>query len=402
MSPFKKPDKWIVVITIMLITIGMVMIYSSTSVVSPGSKRAHTEFHYFNRQFMTLILSFIMLVAAYKTNIETFQKYSVHIGVLAFVLLVAVFIPGLGVKVGKAKRWLRLGISTFQPSEFAKLAIVIFLSGWFSRKDKTTGEYIYDPKNVRHLAVPIGAMLTLCAICVLQSDLGATICLFVITLCLLIVSDVPAKYIGYVSGVAAPLVLLLIWIEPYRWMRLVSFWNPWKDKTKSGFQLVQSLVAFGSGGLLGEGLGNGKQKLMFLPEVHTDFIFAMIGEELGLFGAIFIVLLFLALFMRGMFVAERKAGDRFLFFLSYGITIMIGLQAVINFFVVTGMAPTKGLPLPFISYGGSALLVNMIAVGILLNVSRDVDRHQLPLVVNRVRGILRQKSWFAKVTGKRA
>ena len=201
-----------------------------------------------------------------------------------------------------------------------------------------------------------------------QPDFGAAISLGIITFIILLIAGISLKFITITSLLALPIVFYLI-KEPYRWKRITSFIDPWADPQGSGFQLVQSLIALGSGGLTGKGLGEGKQKLAYLPEIHTDFIFAHIGEEMGFLGACTVVILFIILSIRGFKIAEKQR-DLFYYLLASGITIMISVQALINFAVVTGLAPTKGLPLPFISYGGSSLIVNMMAVGVLLNISK--------------------------------
>jgi cell division protein FtsW len=186
-------------------------------------------------------------------------------------------------------------------------------------------------------------------------------------------------------------------LEPYRFKRILSFLDPWKDPQGGGFQLTQSFIALGSGGFSGVGLGESKQKLSFLPESHTDFIFSLVGEELGFIGASIVVCLFFFLFMRGIRIANRAADDRFAHYLASGLSMMIALQALINFFVATGLAPTKGLPLPFVSYGGSALLVNMVAVGILLNLSRGVKK---TIVVDKTEGLIKRKKALMSVYGR--
>jgi cell division protein FtsW len=201
-----------------------------------------------------------------------------------------------------------------------------------------------------------------------QPDFGATMSLAVLTVAMLFLSGIRLRYLFSLGLVAIPVLIKLI-SEPYRWKRVVAFLDPWKDPQGSGFQLTQSFIAFGSGGLQGVGLGESKQKLSFLPEVHTDFIFSLIGEELGFIGAAVVVTLFFCLFIRGFMIA-RKVEEPFAYYLASGISLMIAIQSVFNFAVVTGLVPTKGLPLPFISYGGSSLVVSMVAAGLLLNVSR--------------------------------
>jgi cell division protein FtsW len=202
------------------------------------------------------------------------------------------------------------------------------------------------------------------------------------------------RYITIFGVALVPVIFYLI-KEPYRWKRIISFLDPWKDPTGSGFQLIQSLIAFGSGGFTGIGLGESKQKLLYLPAIHNDFIFSLIGEELGFIGASVVVLLFLWFFLRGMAVA-RRTSDPFAYYLASGVSLMIAIQAVVNFCVSTGLAPTKGLPLPFISYGGSSLVVNMIATGILLNISKNSE-YLLKPELRKKDILMEKKKAFIKV-----
>jgi cell division protein FtsW len=283
--------------------------------------------------------------------------------VFSFLLLLAVFIPKVGITVSGARRWIRLWPSTFQPSELVKLSMVIFLARYISMP------YFKKDSFISFL-IPIGIMAIFQAVFLFQPDFGATINLGIITITMLILGGTKLRYIMYLAALSIPVLVKLV-MQPYRLKRILAFLDPWSDPQGSGFQLIQSFIALGSGGLTGVGPGNGKQKLSFLPEIHTDFIFSLIGEELGFIGALGVVSLFLFLFYKGMSIANRMETG-FRYYLAYGLTIMIVLQAIINFSVATGLVPTKGLPLPFISYGGSSLLVNMIAIGILLNLSRGL------------------------------
>jgi cell division protein FtsW len=290
---------------------------------------------------------------------------SIPLLIVSFILLALVFVPGVGVSAGGAKRWIRLWPSTFQPSEFVRLAMVIFLARYMSMADYRTDKFIY-------FFIPVAVMALFQGVFMMQPDFGATMSLGVLTLCMLFLSGARLRYIFYILVLGAPAVVKLA-LEPYRLRRITAFLDPWNDAMGSGFQLVQSFMAFGRGGILGVGLGNSRQKLDFLPEVHTDFIFSMVGEEVGFLAAAMIVTLFALLFWRGLRVALKNK-DGFEYYLAFGLSMMLALQALVNFWVVTGLLPTKGLPLPFLSYGGSSLLVNMTAVGILLNLSRPVVR----------------------------
>ncbi|NTU41711.1 MAG: putative lipid II flippase FtsW, partial [Nitrospirales bacterium] len=348
--------------------VGLVAVYSSTSVISPDlaekSRKggaAVSQFSHLKKQLFTMFLGIMAMIAAYKVRLETLRKYAIPVLVFSFICLLLVFTP-LGFSGGGARRWIKVWPSSFQPSELVKLSMVIFLA-WYMSLPR------YDKDNVYSFLIPIGVMAGFQAVFMKQPDFGATMSLGLLTISLLFLSGTRLKYLLSLGLLAVPAIIYLI-KEPYRWKRVVAFLDPWKDAQGTGFQLVQSFIALGSGGLKGTGLGEGKQKLSFLPEVHTDFIFALIGEELGFIGVTAVIILFAALFFRGIVIA-KKASDSFTYYLCFGISLMIALQAVINFAVVTGMVPTKGLPLPFISYGGSSLMVSMTAIGLLLNASRN-------------------------------
>lgn len=360
-------DKYILVIVFLLIAIGILAVYSSTSVVSPDVLERYqkkgiviSQFAYLKKQLFTVFLGIFGMLLAYKAPLHWLKKMAIPILVVSFALLLLVFTP-LGISAGGAKRWLRLWPSNFQPSELVKLSMVLFMAWYLSRSS-------YDKDRLLYFVVPICIMGVFQAVFLKQPDFGATMSLGIITVLMLFLSGARLRYLFALIMTGMPAVVWLIKSEPYRWKRFTAFLDPWKDYQGSGFQLVQSFIALGSGGLKGVGIGEGKQKLSFLPEVHTDFIYSLIGEEAGFIGALFVVLLFFCLFVRGVIIAN-KTTNQFSYYLSFGISIMIATQAIINFAVVTGMVPTKGLPLPFISYGGSSLIVNMIAAGLLLNVS---------------------------------
>ncbi|MBI4823636.1 MAG: putative lipid II flippase FtsW [Nitrospirae bacterium] len=374
-APFRTFDRWLLIIVFALMGFGALMVYSSTSVITPEKKNL-TPFYYFLRYLLTMAVSLVMMVFAYRVKPRLLMKLSIPLLVLSFVLLILVFVPGIGVTAGRATRWIRLGVMTFQPSELAKLSMVIFIASYMSSSG-------FKAERFYSIAVPLSVMAVFQVMFLLQPDFGATVTLGILTVSMLFISGIRLRYLLALLAMAVPVVLKLL-MEPYRLKRITAFLNPWQDAQGSGFQLVQSFIALGSGGLTGVGLGNGRQKLSFLPEVHTDFIFSIVGEELGFIIAAFVVFLFAFLFIRGVLIADKNSTQPFIYYLSFGLTIMIAVQALMNFFVVTGLAPTKGLPLPFISYGGSSLLVNMTGIGILLNVSKAGHEKAM---VNRLDGI---------------
>ncbi len=356
-------DRWLLALTIILVFFGALMVYSSTSVVTPVMQRKNlTEFYYFKKHLFAIVLGFMVMFAASRIPLRHLRKAAVPLLVFSAALLGLVFVDGLGVSAGGARRWLKLWPTTFQPSELVKLAMVIFMAWYMSRK-----EY-YDPRSIVSFIIPVAIMGVFQVIFLKQPDFGAAMSLGVLTLSLLFLSGARLTYLFGFLLLGAPLVAKLM-MEPYRFKRLISFLDPWEHRQSSGFQLVQSFLALGSGGFGGVGLGKSRQKLDFLPEVHTDFIFSMVGEELGFIVAVVVVLAFAVLFVRGIKVA-RSVDDKFAYYLAFGLSMMLAFQALVNIAVVTGMLPTKGLPLPFLSYGGSALLINMAAIGILLNLSR--------------------------------
>ncbi|HSB30251.1 MAG TPA: putative lipid II flippase FtsW, partial [Candidatus Sulfobium mesophilum] len=292
------------------------------------------------------------------------KRFSSALLIFSFVLLCLVFLPHIGVTAGGARRWIRLWPTTFQPSELVKLAMVVFLARYMSSPGYNTEKFASFMKPVLIMAVFQLVFLK-------QPDFGSTMSLAFLTFAMLFISGMRLRYIASVLILAVPVIYKLA-MEPYRLRRITSFLDPWRDPLGNGFQLVQSFISLGSGGLTGLGLGESKQKLSFLPASHTDFIFCLVGEELGLVGALVLISLFIFLFAKGISIAGRSK-DRFVSYLAYGLTLMITLQALINFAVVTGLVPTKGLPLPFLSYGGSALLVNMAAIGLLLKISKGEE-----------------------------
>jgi cell division protein FtsW len=370
-----KDTRGIIISVFLLVCVGILMVYSSTVLMS--IKKYSNSFHYLLSHIFTVFVGTAAMILLSKTDymamrrplfrISSFQVSLVHVMLaVSLILLLMVFMPGIGVAAKGARRWLRLWPTTFQPSEFVKLVMVIFLADYMDKN-------LHRMKDLRYgIMIPVGVMILFQGIIIIQPDFGAVMSLGVLTMGLLLLGGVRLYYIGAMFLAALPAIYILITSSSYRMKRIMSFTDPWKDPLGSGFQLIQSFIAFGNGGLTGLGLGGSKQKLYFLPEVHTDFIYSLIGEELGLIGAVFVLALFFYFFIKGIKVAG-KTRDTFSYFLTLGLTMMIGVQVIINFAVTTGLMPTKGLPLPFVSYGGSSLLINLAAVGILINISKKND-----------------------------
>lgn len=366
----KEVDKYFLLSVVALTIMGVVMVYSSTALINiskagaASSSPGGSQFMYLKKHLMTLLIAFFAMLLFYSIKPSTLARYSIVFLVFSFVLLLLVFIPGLGVKINGARRWIRLWPSTIQPGEFVKFAMVLFLARYLSDTQEIRGRFSV-------FLWPLIVMLSFQAILLLQPDFGGAFTLGLITFAMFYISGTPLRFMFTTILFVLPVVVKLV-MEPYRLKRIFIFLDPWKDPYASGFQLVQSFIALGNGGFRGVGLGESKQKLSYLPEVNTDFIFSMVGEEIGFIGVVFVLFMFVLFFSRGIKIAG-DAKSLFSSYLAHGLTLMITLQALMNIAVVTGLVPTKGLPLPFLSYGGSSLLVNFIAVSVILKISRGDD-----------------------------
>jgi cell division protein FtsW len=352
---------WLFGAAVMLLSAGVVMVYSASAIVA--ADRFHDPYFFLKRQlFWALLGSAAMLIAA-RVDYRRLERVALPALVVAGVLLVLVLVPPIGQAINGTRRWIRLGPVSFQPAELAKLALVVYLAAFLARR----GEALDD---LRHSLLPPLAVAGLFAGLVLvQPDLGNCLTLIVLTFGLLYLAGCPVRYLGWMVAPAVPLLVAAVYAAPYRLRRITAFWDPWSDPRGSGFQIIQSWLAFGNGGVLGQGIGASRQKLFYLPESHTDFIFAVVGEELGFVGAVAFVALFAVVIWRGLRIGLRTT-EPFGAYLALGITLLIATQTLVNLGVVTGLLPTKGLPLPFLSFGGSALLMTMVATGVLLNISQ--------------------------------
>jgi cell division protein FtsW len=360
-----KDTRSIFISVMILVAIGTLMVYSSTALMS--MQKHGSGFHYLWNHIFTVFVGVGAMVVLAKTDYRKMRPAVYILMGLSLIMILLVFVPGIGVSANGAKRWFRLWPATFQPSEFVKIVMVIFLADYMDRN-------IQRMKDIRYgILIPVGVMLFFQGIIIMQPDFGAVMSLGILTICLLILGGARLTHIGALVLLALPAIYILVTSSAYRMKRIMCFTDPWEDRFGCGFQLVQSFMAFGKGSFFGVGLGGSKQKLYYLPEVHTDFIFSLIGEELGLVGVMVVIGLFVWLFTKGYNVAS-KTKDQFSYFLTLGLTMMIGVQAIINFSVSTGLMPTKGLPLPFLSYGGSAQLINLAAVGILISISIRNER----------------------------
>lgn len=359
---FREFDLMLFLLVITLTVCGLVMIYSA-SYVSAGNTTGDGSF-FFMKQGITFAISFIIMIFVAIFDFRNYRKYcpAIYFGTLLFLL--AVFVPGIGKKVNGAYRWVSLMGFRFQPSELAKLGAIIFTADFLSRKR-------FKKKHFFQIVLPVFVMVGFFSgIIIIQRDLSTAVEIIVVALLMCFMAGVSLKSLSIISGTGVLGILFLIISEDYRFRRMLAFIDPWKDASDSGYQIIQSLKAIGNGGFWGTGLGQGVAKHSYLPEEYTDFIFSVTSEELGFIGAAFIVILFALIFYRGIKIAVNCRDD-FGRFLAAGIISIITFQALLNMGVVLSVLPTTGVTLPFVSYGGSSLLVSFIMVGILLNISKS-------------------------------
>jgi len=359
-------DRTLLFAVFLLLVISVVMVYSASSVVALTSY--NDPAYFMKRQVMWAVLGLglMAMTMRFDHRILSDQRVVIALVVISLALLGATLVPGLGKMVNGSRRWLRLGFFSFQTSELAKFALVVYLSYYISKK----GERLRDFKNGLVPAYVVTAVFM--AIAAFQPDFGSAVTLATVAGIMLFAGGANLLHIGGTILAALPLLYFGVVHKAYRWRRITSYLNPWEDQDGAGYQIIQSFLAFGSGGVFGRGLGEGRQKLLFLPERHSDFIYAVIGEELGFIGALAVIVLFLIILWRGVKIA-LAAGDPFSRHLALGITFLITVQSVVNMGVVTGLLPTKGIALPLVSYGGSSLVVSMAALGVLLNISRETS-----------------------------
>ncbi len=351
----------IFITTVILICIGIVMIYSASSIYA--WERYKDSAFFLKRHLSFLVIGFLLTFLVMAFDYRKLRVYSKPLLLISFILLVMVLIPGIGREVSGARRWFRFKFISFQPSELASLAMIVYVADFIARKGSLLGSFL------RGFLPPIVIMGSVLLLILVQPDLGTTVSIAAVVFVMLFVAGVRLRYLLSLLLSSLPALYLLIFSVPYRRMRILAFINPWLDPKGSGFQIIQSQLALGSGGIFGVGLGQSRQKLFYLPAAHTDFIFSIIGEELGLLGTLAVVSLFILFIYNGLKIIKNSS-DRFGYFLALGLILMISLKATINIGVSCGLLPTKGLPLPFISYGGSSFIFDMISVGILMNIAR--------------------------------
>lgn len=346
---------------LLLVAIGVIMVYSASSYTAFFNMK--DSMFYLKKQLLWAGLGLIAMFVAIKFDYHRLKKFTTILMIATVGLLCLVF---LFHEVNGAQRWIDLGFASFQPSDMAKYIVVLYMAKQIERKGEKIKDFAYG-------VIPYFIVSGMYAgLILLEKNLSIAAVIMIVTLILIFVGGAKINHLMSLMGAVGFLGVVFILIEPYRLARLMNFTNPWADPKDKGYQLIQSFLALGSGQIWGMGLGRSRQKCYYIPEPHNDFIFAIIGEELGLIGCTFIIILFLIFIWRGIKIA-MNAKDTFGTLLAAGITSIIAVQAVINIAVVTGSMPVTGVPLPFISYGGSSLVFNMIAMGILLNISRQCE-----------------------------
>ncbi len=361
--PTKKstPDLILVTVTLLLLAVGMIMVYSASAVWA--SYKFDDSFFFAKRQLLFAGLGVVAMFFIMNIDYWVWRTYSKVILLICFLLLVLVLIPGIGMVRGGARSWIGVGAFSIQPSEFMKMAMIIFLAKFLSENQKKITSF------KRGLAPSLGLVFLAFGMIMLQPDLGTGTVMVGTCIVMIFVSGARIMHFAFLGMLGVVGFVGLIVSAPYRIKRITSYLDPWSDPLGTGFQIIQSLYAIGPGGLFGLGLGQSRQKFFYLPEPQTDFIFAILSEELGFIGGTFVLLLFSLLLWRGIRIA-LGAPDLYGTFLAVGVVAMIAIQVMINVGVVTGLMPVTGITLPFLSYGGSSLTLMLMSVGILLNISR--------------------------------
>ena len=356
-------DRWLFTVTMLLVFVGLVMVFSASAVMA--RERFGSPYAFLSKQLIWAVAGLVAMVITMRVDYRRYKHPGLvfsFMGVTTLLLISVFFLD----RSHNTHRWIHAGGFSFQPSELAKPVLILFLAYFLESRAKSIDD-------VRNTLLPAAApVLVFLGLIVLQPDLGTAIACAGISACILYVAGMRLRYFAYAFGASLLPLYVLIFHVAWRRDRILAFLNPYADRQKAGFHIVQSLIAVGTGGLTGTGLMEGKQKLFYLPEPHTDFIFAVTAEELGLVGALIVVALFAIFLWRGL-RASGLTRDLFGHYLAVGITSMVALQAFINISVVLGMMPTKGIPLPMVSYGGSSLFVTLACVGVLLNITKQTE-----------------------------
>ena len=357
----KKFDLLLFITIITISLFGIIMIYSASYIWA--EYKFNDPFKFVKHQGLFFIIGIIMMLITSKIPYKVYFEKANTLLLISIILLILVIIPGIGTVRNGSRSWFGIGSFGIQPSEFAKLTLIIFTSKYLTKNEKNLK---YIKKGVLPL---LGIVILVFGLIMLQPDFGTGMIILVSIIGLLFVSGVDFKFFIRLGLIGVVGIVLLIAIAPYRLERILSFLNPWSDPLGSGFQIIQSLYAIGPGGLFGQGFMNSRQKHFYLPEPQTDFIFSIISEEFGFLGILIVATLFTIIIFKGFKIAQNS-GDKFAKFLAFGITFGLAFQAILNLMVVVGLIPVTGVTLPFLSYGGSSLLITLISMGVLLNISR--------------------------------
>ncbi len=357
----RRPDPWLWLPSGALLLLGLLMVLNTTYFL--GLEKTGDAFHFFRLQLVHIAAGVAVLALLSQFSLQGLRRLVMPLAIISIAMLIALYIPGLGMVRGGARRWLKLGPVIAEPSELVKFALVFFLADYLSRRQERMKYFDRGPLPVFLIVGPIALML------LKQPDFGSTVMIAMLMFAMLYAAGARLKHLGIAGAGAFALLAVQAAAKSYRMRRLTAFLDPWQAARGAGFQLIQSFIALGAGGSWGVGLGAGRQKMFYLPSAHTDFVFAVVGEEFGLAGAFVVIGLFLMILFRGMRIAHEEP-DPFASLLAAGLTALLSLQALINMAVVIGMIPTKGLPLPFLSYGGTAIVMSMATLGALLALGR--------------------------------
>lgn len=372
-------DRDLGLIILALLGIGLVMLGSASFWVA---QKTYGDMYYlFNRQLLFVLIGGVCALALYQVRIGFWEGLGIKLLPIAVVLLILVLIPGIGVYVKGSRRWLDLGPFAFQVSELVKIIMIMYLSSYMVRH----GKKLSTSPSYQPLMIPLLVLAGVGALLLLEPDFGSAVIIIMVGLALLFLGGVPLKRLGLLFGGASLIMLLVVALEGYRLKRIEAFLNPWADTQNTGYQIINSLIAIGDGGWFGNGLGAGVQKLSYLPEAHNDFIFAVLAEEFGFVGMVLLLALFGWLVYRAFVIGFNadKQGLQFGAYVAYGIGFWIGFQVILHVGVNLAVLPPKGLTLPFLSYGGSSLLVVLLAMGLLMRIHRDTQISVLGLPVKK-------------------
>ena len=358
---YRRPDPWLWLPAAVLLLLGLLMVLNTTYFL--GIEKKGDAFHFFKLHLAHIVAGFIILMLLSQFSLAGLRRIVMPLFIVSLVMLVLLYVPGLGLMKGGARRWLKLGPVVAEPSELVKFALVFFLAKFLSKRQERIREFTHGPLAVFLIVGPITLII------LKQPDFGSTVMIALILFAMLWAAGARWQHLATAGSGAIGLLVFQAVAKSYRMKRLTTFLDPWSVARGAGFQLVQSFIALGEGGKWGVGLGAGRQKMFYLPEAHTDFVFAVVGEEFGLVGAAVVVALFLVILFRGMRIAHDEP-DPFASLLAVGLTALLSIQALINMSVVIGLIPTKGLPLPFLSYGGTSIIIAMAALGALLALGR--------------------------------